>query len=86
MQKLLGTCDAYATSHQLSLMQLNHYLCVLNQIKLKLFLLVFVLGKHAIRAVDKCTYVGIIVSKTYCNNDLKRKMQNKINANCEVEL
>ena len=32
LQKLLDTCDAYATSHQLSYNATNHFLCDLNQI------------------------------------------------------
>ena len=34
----------------------------------------FVLRKHVIPAVDKCKYLGIVVSKTICDNYLKRQM------------
>ena len=35
----------------------------------------FVLGKQIIPAVDKCKYLGIIVSETNCDRDLKRQMR-----------
>ena len=45
----------------------------------------FVLGKHVIPAVDKCKYLGIIVSETNCDNDLKRQMR-KYYANANIVL
>ena len=35
----------------------------------------FVLGKQIIPAVDKCKYLGIIVSETNCDRDLKSKCE-----------
>ena len=35
----------------------------------------FVLGKHVIPAVDKYKNLGIIVSESNCNSDLKRQMK-----------
>ena len=49
----------------------NHSLCVSNQ-NIKIELPDFVLRKHVIPAVDKCKYLGIIVSETNCDGDLKR--------------
>ena len=59
------------------IMQLNKFRCVLNQIKIKITSPSFVLGKHVIPSVlvDKCKYLGIIVSETNCDNDLKRQMR-----------
>ena len=53
--------------------QLNRFHCVLDQNKLKINPPSFVLGKQLIPAVDKCKYLGIIVSEANC--DLKRQMR-----------
>ena len=45
----------------------------------------FVLGKHVIPAVDKCKYLGIIVSEANCDGDLKRQMR-KYYANVNILL
>ena len=34
----------------------------------------FPFGKQIIEAVDKCKYLGIIVSETNCDGDSKRQM------------
>ena len=72
MQKLSDTCDAYATSHQLSYNATKSFSLCLNQIKFTPRS--FVLGKHVIPAVDKCKHLSIIDSETICNNGLKRQM------------
>ena len=45
----------------------------------------FVLGKLVIPAVDKCKYLGIIISETNCDGDLKRQMR-KYYANANMLL
>ena len=74
MQKLLNTCDAYATSHQLSYNATKSFSLYFKPYLIKITLNSFVLGKHVIPAVDKCKYLGIIVSETNCDNDLKRQI------------
>ena len=56
--------------------QLNRFHCVLDKNKLiKINPLSFVLGIHLIPAVDKCKYLGIIVTETNCDGDLNRQMR-----------
>ena len=45
----------------------------------------FVLGKLVIPAVDKCKYLGIIISEANCDGDLKRQMR-KYYANANMLL
>ena len=52
---------------------LNHFCLCFNPNLIKITPPSFVLGKPVI--VDKCKYLGIIVSETNCDNDLKRKMR-----------
>ena len=75
MQKLLNTCDAYATSHQLSCNATKSFPLCFKPNEIKIIPPSFVLGKYVIPAVDKCKYLGIIVSETNCDNDLKRQMR-----------
>ena len=65
-------------------MQLNHLLCVKPK-HIKIDLPDFLLGKHVIPAVDKCKYLGIIVSEANCDGDLKRQMR-KYYANANMLL
>ena len=44
-----------------------------------------VLGKYVISAVDKCKYLGIIVSEANCDGDLKMQMR-KYYANANMLL
>ena len=45
----------------------------------------FVLGKLVITAIDRCKYLGIIVSEANCDGDLKRQMR-KYYANANMLL
>ena len=72
MQHLLNMCDTYAISHQLSYniyhITKSFSLCFRpKQIKINppIFdnFFIQILGKQLIPAVDKCKYLGIIVSE-----------------------
>ena len=75
MQKLLNTCDAYATSYQLSYNATKSFSLCFKPNLIRITPPSFVLGKHVIPAVDTCKYLGIIVSETNCDNDLKGKCE-----------
>ena len=83
MQNLLDICDAYATSHQLSYNATKSFSLCFKSNQIKITPLSFELRKHVIPAVDNCKYLGIIVSETNCDNDLKRQMR-KYNANVNI--
>ena len=72
MQKILDTCDAYATSYQLSYNATKSFSLCFKPDLIKNTPPSFVLGKHVIPAIDECKYLGIIVSETNCDNNLKR--------------
>ena len=75
MQKLLDTCDAYATSYQLSNNATKLFSLCFKPNLIRITPPSFVLGKHVIPAVDTCKYLGITVSETSCDNELKRQMR-----------
>ena len=75
MQKLLDTCDAYATSHQLTYNATKSFSLCFKPNQIKITPPSFVLGKNVNPAVNKCKYLGIIVSETNCDNDFKRQMR-----------
>ena len=55
------------------ILQLNCFPCVLDPNKLKsTHLCNFVLGNQIISDVDECKYLGIMVSVTNCDGDLKK--------------
>ena len=72
MQCLLDICDKYVTGHQLT------YNAT------KSFTLCFK-GKLVVPAVDKCKYLGIIISEANCDGDLRRQMR-KYYANANMLL
>ena len=69
LQKVLDTCDVYATRHQLSYNATKSFSLCFKPNQIKITLPLFVLGKHVTPAVDKCKYLGIIVSETNCDNN-----------------
>ena len=75
MQHLLDICDTYVICHQLSYNATKWFSLCFRPKQIKINSCSFVLGKQIIRAIDKCKYVGIIVSKTNCDGDLKRQMR-----------
>ena len=72
MQHLLDICDTYAISHQLSYNATKSFLLCFRPKQIKINPPSFVLGKQVIPAVDKCKYLGIIVSEANCDGDLKK--------------
>ena len=72
MQHLLDICDTYAISHQLSYNATKSFSLCFRPKQFKMNPPCFVLGKQLIPAVDKCTYLGIIVSEANCDGDLIR--------------
>ena len=75
MQHLLDICDTYAISHQLSYIATKPFSLCFRPKRVKIKPATFVLGKQIIPAVDKCKYLGIIVSETNCDGDLIRQMR-----------
>ena len=73
MQHLLDICDTYAISHQLSYNATKSFSLCFRPKQNKMDPPSFVLGKQLIPAVDKCKYLGIIVSEANCEGDLKGK-------------
>ena len=74
MQHLLAICDTYAIGHQLSYNATNSFSLCFRPKQVKINPPTFVLGKQTFLAVDKCKYLGIIVSKTYCDGNLKKSI------------
>ena len=70
MQCLLDICDKYSTGHQLTYNATKSFTLCFKLKHIKIGLLDFVLGKHVIPAVDKCKYLGIIVSEANCDGEL----------------
>ena len=82
MQHLLDVCDTYAISHQLSYNATKSFSLCFRPIQFKINPPNFVLKKTIIPSVDKCIYLGIIVSETNCGGDLNRQMRKYyVNAN-----
>ena len=68
-------CHKYATGHQLNYNAIKSFTLCFKPKHIKIGLQDFVLGKHVIPAVDKCKYLGVIVSEANCDGDLKRQMR-----------
>ena len=85
MQCLLDICDKYATGHQLTYNATKSFTLCFKPKHIKLGIPDFVLGKLVIPAVDKCKYLGIIISEANCDGDLKRQMR-KYYANANMLL
>ena len=77
MQQLLDilVCDAYPTSHQVLYNATKPFSLCYKPNEIKIIFPSFVLRKYVISAVNKCKYLGINVSETNCDNDLKRQMR-----------
>ena len=75
MQYLLDICNTYAISHQLSYNATKSSSLYFRPKQKKINPQSFILGRQIIPVVDKCKYLGIIVNKTNCNGDLKRRMR-----------
>ena len=75
MQCLLNICDKYATGHKLTYNATKSFTLCFKPKHIKIGFPDFVLGKLVIPAVDKCKYLGIIVSEANCDGDLKRQMR-----------
>ena len=69
MQHLLDICDTYTISHQLSYNVTKWFTLCFRPKQFKINSNSFVLGKQIISTVDKCNYLGIIVSETNCDGD-----------------
>ena len=74
MQGLLDICDKYATGHQLTYNATKSFTLCFKPKHIKIGLPDFVLGKHVVPAVDRCKYLGIIVSEANCDGDLKKQI------------
>ena len=86
MQHLLDICDTYAINHQLSYSATKSFSLCFRPKQIKIKRPSFVLGKQLIPAVDKCKYLGIIVSEANCDGDLNREMRKYyFNANMYYE-
>ena len=85
MQYLLDICDKYATGHQLTYNATKSFTLCFKPKHIKICIPDFVLGKLVIPAVDKCKYLGIIISEANCDGDLKRQMR-KYYANANMLL
>ena len=85
MQYLLDICDKYATGHQLTYNATKSFTLCFKPKHIKIGIPDFVLGKLVIPAVDKCKYLGIIISEANCDGDLKRQMR-KYYANANMLL
>ena len=72
MQHLLDICDTYAISHQISYNATKSFSLCFRPKQIQLNAPCFVLGKQLIPAVDRCKYLGIIVSEVNCDGDLKK--------------
>ena len=72
-QCLFDICDKYATGHQLTYNATKSFTYCFKPKHIKIGLPDFVLGKLVIPAVDKCRYLGIIISEANCDGDLKRQ-------------
>ena len=68
-------CDTYAISHQLSYNATKLFSLCFRPKQFKINPPIFVLGKQIIPAVDNCKYLGIIVSETNFDDDLKTQMR-----------
>ena len=75
MQHLLDICDTYGVSHQLSYNATKSFSLCFRPKQIEINPPSFALRKQLIPAVDKCKYLGIIVSETNCDGDLKRQMR-----------
>ena len=75
MQHLLDICDTYAIGHQLSYNATNSFSLCFRPKQVKINPPRYVLGKQTFPTVDKCKYLGIIVSETNCDGDLKKQMR-----------
>ena len=62
-------------SHQLSYNATKSFSLCFRPKQIKINPPSFVLRKQLIPAVDKCKYLGIIVSEANCDGDLKRQMR-----------
>ena len=69
MQCLLDICDKYATGHQLTYNASKSFTLCFKPKHQKFGLPDFVLRKFVIPVVDKCNYLGIIVSEANCDGD-----------------
>ena len=74
MSCFLDIYDKYPTGHQLTYNATKSFILCFKPKHINIGLSDFVLGKLVIPAVDKCKYLGIIVSETNCHGDLKRQM------------
>ena len=84
-QFLLDICDKYATGHQLTYNATKLFTLCFKPKHINIGLPDFVLGNHVIPVVDKCKYLGIIVTEANCDGDLKRQMR-KYYANAKMVL
>ena len=78
MQHLLDVYNTYAISHQLSYNATKSFSLCFKPKQIKINPPSFVIRKQIIQAVDKCKYLGIIVSDTTkptCDGDLKKQMR-----------
>ena len=75
MQQILDTCDAFATSRQVSYNATNSFSLYFKTNQFKVTSPSFVMGKHVIPAIDKCKYLGIIVTEKLFDHYLKRQMR-----------
>ena len=73
MQHLLDICDTFGV--QLSYNATKSFSLCFRTKQIKINPPSFVWGKQIIPAVDKCKYLGILVSETNCDGDLKRQMR-----------
>ena len=62
----------HSTSHQSSYNATKSLSLYFKPSQIKTTSPSFVSRKHVIPAVDKCKYLGIVVSQTNCDNDLKK--------------
>ena len=75
MQCLLDICDKYATGHQLTYNATKSFTLCFKPKHIKIGIPDFALGKLVIPTVDKCKYLGIIISEANCDGDLKRQIR-----------
>ena len=75
MQHLLDICDTYAISHQLSYNATKSFSLCFRPKQIKIKPSSYILGKQIISAIDKCKYLGTIISEPNCDGNLKRQMR-----------